>query len=229
MLTVFEKRLPYLLVPLAVGCAIMPVEVLAGSTLSGTDGLNKLVGGNQADHIDGRGGEDTLIGLGGPDTIIGGAGADFICGDGSPKSTATEDITASGDDSIDAGPGFDLAYGGPGDDEINGGPDWDTLFGGPGADTLNGGPDQDKLTGGEGPDGFAGTLEDLHGEVILDMSPEDSVAILDANSAVLRPSLQANGNATMVTVAYGGKSLSFMVNGQFQRAMVRGNTIKLAR
>jgi Ca2+-binding RTX toxin-like protein len=50
-----------------------------------------------------------------------------------------------GNDSVDAGPGFDRVRGRPGDDTINGGDGFDRLFGGRGADTVNGGNGNDRL------------------------------------------------------------------------------------
>lgn len=69
----------------------------------GTDGGDRLIGGNFADQYHGEGGNDRIDGGGGNDALYGGDGADVLSGDG-------------GNDLLDGGPGEDILRGGTGDD-----------------------------------------------------------------------------------------------------------------
>ena len=68
-------------------------------------------------------------------------------------STVTE---YEGDDTIDAGAGNDVVYGGGGADTIDGGDGSDTLYGGDGNDVIDGGNDADTIEGGLGDDEIRG-------------------------------------------------------------------------
>jgi len=82
------------------------------ATIVGTEGDDKLHGGDEA---------DVIVGLGGEDFIFGKRSDDIICG-------------GPGDDELVGGKGDDTLYGGPGNDGLVGGPGQDRLMGGPQAD-----------------------------------------------------------------------------------------------
>lgn len=82
------------------------------STITGTNGANRLVGTPGRDVIAGKGGNDKLVGRGGNDVICGNAGRDRLIG----------------------GKGRDFLFGGSGPDFLKGGPGRDRLRGGPGRD-----------------------------------------------------------------------------------------------
>ena len=77
---------------------------------------------DDADVINGGGGNDTLNGAGGDDTVAG----------------------ADGNDRVDGDEGNDILYGGAGNDTLLGGRGNDQLFGGAGADALSGGLGNDE-------------------------------------------------------------------------------------
>ncbi len=74
----------------------------------GTGGNDVLIGNDNPNLIDGKGGNDTLCGLGGGDTIGGRSGNDRIDG-------------GAGDDVLRGQDGRDLIIGGTGSDKINSG------------------------------------------------------------------------------------------------------------
>ena len=84
-------------------------------------GGHMLLGREDADFVDGEGGDDSIKGMGGNDDFTGGDGDDTLYGD-------------DGNDKLD---------GGPGDDTLDGGPDNDELIGGSGDNTLDGGDGED--------------------------------------------------------------------------------------
>ena len=99
-----------------------------------------------------------VVGSDAADTLVGGESRDEVTG-------------GAGADEISARGGDDLVDGGEGNDSIRGEAGDDVLMGGAGADSL---------VGGEGADTFAGTLAELQGDRIIDMTPEDQMAIVDA-------------------------------------------------
>jgi Ca2+-binding RTX toxin-like protein len=127
--------------PLALAAALAASQATAGF-LPGTNGDDVIIGSddddvdnpliqpegavnqtlNDADAIDGRGGDDVLIGLGGSDTIRGGPGSDVIVG-------GTEQGTQ---------PNSDIMYGDDGDDVSlwRGGDGSEAFIGGRGTDAL---------------------------------------------------------------------------------------------
>ena len=111
-----------------------------GGLLSGTNGKDKLWGGE---------GDDEIRGLGAKDWLEGGAGNDVIyAGPGDDPSLFGDDGPAAGDDVI---------YGGPGDDEeISGGNGDDVIYGGDGDDVIYERWDRgrDKLYCGKGKDEY---------------------------------------------------------------------------
>jgi Ca2+-binding RTX toxin-like protein len=100
-----------------------------GDKLKGDDNANSLDGRGGNDLLDGRRGDDTLIGGDGKDRLFGGAGNDDLSGDG-------------GNDKLAGGDGNDLLTGGAGADLFifgnNGGYDHITDFDGPaGTDKID--------------------------------------------------------------------------------------------
>lgn len=99
-------------------------EVIAdprGCTISGTRGVDRLVGTPGRDVICGNRGDDTLIGGDGDDLIYGGRGSDVLSG-GSGKDRL---VGRFGNDTLrarDGVEGNDAAYGGPGRDRLSGDP-----------------------------------------------------------------------------------------------------------
>ncbi|NEQ97370.1 MAG: hypothetical protein F6K30_11700 [Cyanothece sp. SIO2G6] len=89
----------------------------------GTRQSDRLVGGNQADRLNGLQGSDALIGKAGGDRLVGAMGNDRLFG-------------GSGDDVLLGGKGRDRLNGGSGDDILEGGQDRDWYQGGGGADIF---------------------------------------------------------------------------------------------
>ncbi|HEY9643451.1 MAG TPA: hypothetical protein V6C57_23385 [Coleofasciculaceae cyanobacterium] len=107
-------------------------STVAGRSLTGTDGTDRLAGDEAADQINAKAGNDIVEGLEGNDTLWGGDGSDRLNGGG-------------GNDQISGEAGSDQLYGEAGSD---------TLSGGSGNDTCRGGTGNDVLTGGDGSDRF---------------------------------------------------------------------------
>jgi len=113
-----------------------------GGLLSGTDGPDKLDGGDGDDEIRGLGEKDSLSGGDGKDVIYGGPGDDSF---------------------IPNGKGADVIYGGDGDDEIQKGEGGDVIHGGDGSDLLDGSLDhrqRDELYCGKGKDKYIADKND---------------------------------------------------------------------
>ena len=102
---------------------------------------------------------DRFRGLGGNDTIIGNDGDDLIRGNR----------------------GNDVLEGNSGDDLLRGNSGNDTLDGGAGSDRINGGNGNDILVGGESEDTFVGTLKQLDGDRIIDLTDRDEVIFKNAS------------------------------------------------
>jgi len=137
-----------------------PVPVtLRGSTLSGDDGADQLVGGAGADTLNGGADNDTLIGGGGADTFIGGSGFDTV--DASAGGLVIADL-ASGTLTIggvaSTVSGVEAVIGGSSADVLRGDAAANTLTGGTGNDVLTGRGGSDAIDGGAGYDvsGYAG-------------------------------------------------------------------------
>jgi VCBS repeat-containing protein len=110
----------------------VPLTVLDGLEIIGTDAGETLTGTINGDRIEARGGNDTVIGLPGADNISGGAGSDSLSGE------AGADVIEGGDDgdSISGGDGNDILYGQNGNDSLDGGVGNDVSYGGAGNDSL---------------------------------------------------------------------------------------------
>ncbi|WP_037990916.1 calcium-binding protein [Synechococcus sp. CC9616] len=89
---------------------------------------------DQAEKIDGKGGDDYIFANKGDDYIEGGADDDILYGNS----------------------GIDTVLGGPGNDKVNGNNDVDTIKGGLGDDTLNGGDGNDRVIGDQDNDHLYG-------------------------------------------------------------------------
>ncbi|WEJ80124.1 calcium-binding protein (plasmid) [Paracoccus versutus] len=73
-------------------------------------------------------------------------------------------IAGGGNDSIQAGTGWDWISGGAGNDTLHGGDQDDTIFGGAGNDLIYGGHQMDYLEGGAGADTIYGTAQGDSGQ-----------------------------------------------------------------
>ena len=154
--------------------------------LTGTAGVDYLVGGDGNDSIDGGGGNDTLMGGDGADTLTGGAGNDIVHGDGGDDTI----VGGAGNDTYDGGDGTDAVtyavttagvnvdlgagtatgseigtdtltsiedvIGGSGADTITGSDVANVLSGGGGDDIISGGAGDDTLNGDDGADTLNG-------------------------------------------------------------------------
>lgn len=154
---------------------IVPYEITVEPSQIELSIGNNLVTGSQE--------RDRFRGLGGDDTIRGNDGEDLIFGNR----------------------GKDLLEGGDGDDTIRGNSGNDILNGGLGSDRLNGGLGNDILTGGEGADAFVGTLKQLDGDTIVDLTEQDKVIIKNASFTrddvfIALPGLAPGEGATTFTL-----------------------------
>ena len=148
---------------------IDPVGINGQAVYNGTDGVDRIYGGNDNDTFWGGKGNDILEGNGGDDVILGGEGNDIITDlDGAdvPKG-------GPGNDAIDAGPGDDIVLGADGADFLNGGSNDNETFAGPGNDYIIAGQGADAVFGDSGDDWIeGGTGQDLlqgdHGAPFFD-------------------------------------------------------------
>jgi VCBS repeat-containing protein len=99
------------------------VSEIEARALLATEGDDVLYGNDNANLIDGLGGNDSIEGRAGDDTLIGGSGNDELYGE-------------QGNDSLSGGDGTDYLYGGEGNDVLNGDKGDDNLFGNAGNDTF---------------------------------------------------------------------------------------------
>ncbi|TVV69760.1 calcium-binding protein [Sphingomonas solaris] len=154
-----------------------------------TGGSNVSVGGTPAVFTivnDDQGALSPLGGLAGG--LLGGTGNDVLTG-----TTAGDFMLGDrGNDTLSGGDGNDRLYGNAGNDLLQGDGGSDTLFGGTGNDVLRGGAGMDVLEGGFGNDVFAGSLAELNGDVITDLSSGDTIHIDGATLATLSFALDGN-------------------------------------
>lgn len=132
---------------------LLPLTVLGGVVVEGTDGGDRLIGlTGSGDLIQGFDGNDTVIGQNNGDNfLLGGSGNDTLSG------RNRDDVIQGGDgnDRITDGGGNDVIYGGAGNDRLEAYSGTDTLFGGAGDDLLiassrPGVAGQHVLDGGDG-------------------------------------------------------------------------------
>lgn len=149
----------------------------------GGRGRDLMVGNDEGNRLEGRGGDDTLRGGAGNDTLLGGAGADSLVG-GAGRDTVmlggstalTVDLRISGRqatgngvdtlvsvenlvggsarDRLTGNSANNVLRGEGGNDTLQGASGADTLTGGDGGDLLDGGIGDDRMTGGAGADTF---------------------------------------------------------------------------
>ncbi|MEX2237781.1 MAG: hypothetical protein WEB00_09630 [Dehalococcoidia bacterium] len=162
------------LIPRCRGQLATRIGTAAGETLTGTSGVDVIVGGGGNDTINGLGGDDVICGGDGRDTISGGPGDDIIDGGAGPDTGAfpaaavTINLAAgsaiSGSDadvlfSIEHASGSnsaDTLIGSGAGNKLEGLGGNDLLIGGGGNDNLLGGPGKDTLEGGNGADALKG-------------------------------------------------------------------------
>lgn len=145
---------------------------------AGTAGDDILIGGADADFLQGLEGNDRLIGNAGNDRLFGGDGIDtadystatrrvtvnlaiggfqFTDGGDSDRLDSIENLIGSAfGDTLYGASGANRLDGGQGDDQLYGRRGNDVLMGGDGDDTLNGEDDDDWLDGGAGNDRLDG-------------------------------------------------------------------------
>ena len=112
---------------LAVLLAAVPASGLPTASLAAsgppTAGADTLIGGPEANNIQGLDGADSIRGMDGADLVNGNGGDDTVGG-------------GPGSDEVHGGRGSDMVNGGQGDDTVSGDRDNDTLAGGLGADRF---------------------------------------------------------------------------------------------
>ncbi|WPZ36421.1 DUF4347 domain-containing protein [Thalassobaculum sp. OXR-137] len=77
----------------------------------------------------------------------------------------------------DTGNDHFVVTGATGAQSVTGSAGTDTLDGGAGADTLGGGAGADRLTGGDDADVFTGSVSDLNGDTVTDLTTSDSILL----------------------------------------------------
>ncbi|WP_221177033.1 peroxidase family protein [Nocardioides pocheonensis] len=146
-----------------------PTGINGQSVYQGTDGPDRVAGGNDNDTFWGGKGNDRIEGSGGDDVALGGEGNDIITDlDGADTLKG-----GPGNDAIDGGPGDDIPMGNDGQDFINGGANDNESFAGPGNDYIIAGQGADAVFGDGGDDWIeGGTGQDLlqgdHGAPFFD-------------------------------------------------------------
>jgi len=141
--------------------------VLAGATIDGGNGNDRLHGGGGGDTISGGKGNDRLSGGLGNDTIDGDEGNDWVWGDDGDDvvhGDAGNDhvLGGAGSDQLFGDAGHDAVSGDDGDDVLHGGLGHDHLFGNAGNDQLFGDENKDLLWGGDGDDQLVGGGDNDH-------------------------------------------------------------------
>ena len=126
-------------------------------TINGGGGNDTIDGGDDDDVIDGGLGDASVLGGDGADSVVGGDGADTIYGGSNvPADNLIDDNIDPGQNDPDTLNGQDTLDGGAGNDVIFGEDDDDNITGGTGNDSLDGGIDDDTLSGGDGEDTLIG-------------------------------------------------------------------------
>ena len=128
--------------------SVDPAGINGQSVYNGTDGVDRIRGGNDNDTFWGGLNNDRIEGGAGADVALGGLGNDIITdlgGDDVPKG-------GPGNDAIDAGPGLDILMGGEGKDFTNGGANANETFGGADDDFIYLGQSLDAAFGDSGDD-----------------------------------------------------------------------------
>jgi Ca2+-binding RTX toxin-like protein len=149
--------------------SVDPSGINGQAVYQGTDGNDRVFGGNDNDTFWGGKGNDVIEGNGGDDVALGGEGNDIMTDLGGA------DVTKGGpgNDAIDTGIGDDITMGGDGQDFINAGANDNESFAGPGNDFVIAGQGADAVFGDGGDDWIeGGTGQDLlqgdHGAPFFD-------------------------------------------------------------
>ncbi|MFN6486104.1 MULTISPECIES: calcium-binding protein [unclassified Nostoc] len=147
---------------------------IADVRVRGLDGNDTIIGGSQADDLDGGNGNDSLDGGGGDDFIVDFGGNNTLRG-------------GAGNDQLQTGSDNNLLDGGDGNDGLFAGSGNDTLLGGLGNDRLSAGSGNDSLIGGDGNDTLLGQLgsDTLNGgagidEVVVSLNTDVNVILTDS-------------------------------------------------
>jgi Ca2+-binding RTX toxin-like protein len=109
------------------------------ANVDGSDNDDTIFGDENANILNGHGGDDAVQGRQGDDKVNGGAGDDELNGNGGNDSVHG----GRGDDTLRGAVGSDLLKGDPGEDTAYGGRDDDRIHGGAGADFMDGGAGND--------------------------------------------------------------------------------------
>ncbi|MFE4837583.1 peroxidase family protein [Arthrobacter sp. NPDC056691] len=146
-----------------------PSGINGQSVYNGTDGVDRITGGNDNDTFWGNAGNDVIEGQGGDDVALGGEGNDRI----TDLSGADTLKGGPGNDYINAGIGDDIMMGGDGQDFMNGGANDNETFAGPGNDFIRAGDGADAVFGDGGDDWIQGgsgqdLLQGDHGAPFFD-------------------------------------------------------------
>jgi Ca2+-binding RTX toxin-like protein len=146
-----------------------PVGINGQAVYNGTNGVDRIYGGNDNDTFWGGTGNDIIEGNGGDDVALGGEGNDILTDLGG----ADVFKGGPGNDAIDTGIGDDIQMGGDGQDFLNGGANDNEEFGGPGNDFIIAGQGADVVFGDGGDDWIQGgsgqdLLQGDHGAPFFD-------------------------------------------------------------
>ncbi|MFE4541267.1 peroxidase family protein [Arthrobacter sp. NPDC056727] len=184
-----------------------PSGINGQSVYNGTDGVDRVTGGNDNDTFWGNAGNDVIEGNGGDDVALGGDGNDRITdlsgadvlkgGPGNDYTNAGigDDIMMGGDgqDFMDGGANDNETFAGPGNDFIRAGDGADAVFGDGGDDWIQGGSGQDLLQGDHGAPFFDDPAQTKPGNDIMvgqvgenDYDAEGGDDIMAANAAIDR-------------------------------------------
>lgn len=148
---------------------------------SGSSGSGDASGNDDSGSASGGAGDTAPSGgTGGSPGGTGGTGGDTPA----QRPAPTRDLTltgGAGDDVIRLGHGDNADLGG-GDDLLRGRAGDDRLDGHLGDDTLSGGSGADVLTGGPGRDRFVGSLNELDGDRIRDLSVFETIHVTDRDT-----------------------------------------------
>ncbi len=187
--------------------AVDPSGLNGQSVYNGTDGVDRVVGGNDNDTVLGNEGDDVINGNGGDDIVLGGEGNDRITDlagadvlKGGPghdylNGGIGDDILMGGDgqDFVLGGANDNVTFAGEGDDFVMSGDGTDSTFGDGGDDWIQGGSGQDLLIGDHGAPFFDDPAQTRPGNDIMigqvgenDYDAEGGDDIMSSNAAVDR-------------------------------------------
>ena len=185
-----------------------PSGINGQSVYNGTDGVDRVTGGNDNDTFWGNAGNDVIEGNGGDDVALGGDGNDRITdlvrsrrAQGRPGQRLHQcrhrqrhhRWAATARTSSNGGANDNETFAGPGNDFIRAGDGADAVFGDGGDDWIQGGSGQDLLLGDHGAPFFDDPAQTKPGNDILvgqvgenDYDAEGGDDIMAANAAIDR-------------------------------------------